>query len=336
LEKVLVALSGGIDSTATILFLQKQGFLVHGLHFLFNDEDPADVIALSNIFSFPLEIVDLRAEFQQEIVGYMTGEYTKGLTPNPCVECNKKMKWRYLIEAADRLGIFFISTGHYARITHDDGQHQLRTAVDKSRDQSYFLYGLSKSIIERAILPLGEHLRSDVVSLVQSYGIDRSNLRHSRDLCFLERGKLGDYLSDRVEFTAGDIYHIDGRLLGTHPALQTLTVGQRRGMGIAGSEPVYVLKIDIPNRKAIVGPQRFLLQKKFIVRDVTWIDGFPPLITDYTVRIRSTHPGAPATVLPQGEFYEVTMESPVLGVTPGQSAVFYHGDIVRGGGVMIG
>jgi tRNA-specific 2-thiouridylase len=276
------------------------------------------------------------------VVQPFVDEYLAGRTPIPCTLCNNFIKFARFLEMADAVGAHHIATGHYARIRRDtaSGRWQLLRGADASKDQTYFLFGLTQAQLARTLFPLGDLAKTDVRALAREMGLSVAEKNDSQEICFVPNGDyaafLAAYLAERgapAAPAAGDIVTTDGRRLGGHQGVHHFTVGQRRGLGIAAGEPLYVISTDARSQRVLVGANEELLRERLRVREVNWIaiEGLAaPLRAE--VKIRNKHAAAPATLHPAGDGIEVVFDNPQRAVTPGQAAVFYQGDLVLGGG----
>ena len=352
--KVAVGLSGGVDSSVAAALLQKQNYSVCGItmeiydeslgvdhsakHACFGPGEKEDVesaAAICQKLKMPFHTIDLRQEYRNHVIQYFRNEYLDGKTPNPCVVCNQKLKFGFLLEKARQAGLEFdyFATGHYARIESAGGRYLLKRAADRSKDQSYFLYGLTQRQLACTLLPLGDHAKQQVREIARSLGLQTADREESQD--FIDGG---DYsiLFDKKEIKAGDIVDETGRALGKHRGIIHYTIGQRRGLGIASDRPLYVQRIDAAQNRIIVGHQENLSNGLLAVGlNLIGIDRIEQPLNDVQVKIRLRHKAADATVYPsEGRHTKIWFKAPQMSVTPGQSAVIYAGDTVLGGGII--
>ena len=338
-ERVLLGMSGGVDSTAACKILQSQGYEVVGLTLLTCERSiPAceEAAALAARFGIEHHIADIRDEFQGSVITPFLQAYLSGLTPNPCIDCNPTIKFRVLMEHADRLGCSHIATGHYVRTLCEGGKHFIRQGADAKKDQSYFLWRLSQEQIARTLFPLGEMTKEEARTLLKEEGLtEKANDGESMEICFFD-GDYRDYLRSAIP-DAGNVikpgYFVDseGRKLGEHKGFPYYTIGQRKGLNIALGYPAYVLRINAAKNTVMLGEADKLLTRYMIVDSPAWVDGIPA--EGMSVRIRHRSTPAPCRIvrqLPDGRWL-VRFDEPVSAVTPGQSAVFYTGDTVAGG-----
>jgi tRNA-specific 2-thiouridylase len=356
--KVLVAMSGGIDSTVTALMLNDQGYEVVGITMKtwdyaasggskketgccnidsFND---ARMAAVQH--GFPHYILDIRDEFGDFVIENFVEEYLAGRTPNPCVMCNTHIKWRALLKRADALGCDFIATGHYAnRHQHDNGRFYLSKGVDETKDQSYVLWGLQQDLLSRTLLPLGTYHKTAIRQMAFDYGYpELAKKSESYEICFVPDNDYRGFLKRRVEgleekVTGGFFVDKTGKVLGKHKGYPFYTIGQRKGLDITFGKPVYVTNIIPETNTVMLGDEDDLNSQEMVVSKINWIkyDG----ITDGTeaiTKIRYKDKGALATLYNHPNGVEVKFSHYAKGIAPGQSAVFYEGDDVIGGGVI--
>lgn len=350
-KKVLVAISGGVDSSTAALLLKKQGYEVMCAHMkLWVDVDNSvvkDSVAacpmICDFLEVPFFLIDLSQQFKSSIIEYFVDEYKAGRTPNPCVKCNKEIKWTAFIKKADELGCDYIATGHYVRIELlEGGRWTVKKGLDNTRDQSYMLWRLSQSDLTRTLTPLGTYLKKDIREIARKNNLPTAEKNESREICFIPDENYNRFLYEYEQkqgrrFEEGDIVHEDGRILGRHRGIPYYTIGQRRGMGIAHPTPLYVKKIDIVNNRIIVGDNDSLFQTKVMVGDINWVGTYPPGEPfEAEVKIRYKHEAAPALIQPLAKnTARIVFKANQRAVTPGQSAVFYNSDILLGGGIIL-
>jgi tRNA-specific 2-thiouridylase len=343
-KRVLVGLSGGVDSAVAAWLLKEAGYRVEGV-FLHNGfplspaEDAARVAAALEI---PLHRLDVSRPFEEKIVRYFVEEYRSGRTPNPCIRCNRAIKIPALREEADRRGIPWIATGHYARTERlGTGETVLLKGRDRKKDQSYFLFEVRGEDLARLLLPLGDRTKEEVRALGRDRRLPSSG-RESQEICFIPDDDHVSFLNSRCAgspFSPGPVRDRDGNLLGSHRGIHTVTVGQRRGLGIASTRPWYVVRIDGGRNTITVGREEDQYSRGLVVRDLTFHGGFPGESgkEGIEVKIRYRHPGVPCTIERIGEDDPpssalVRFQRPQKAVAPGQGAAFYAGDRLLGGG----
>jgi len=335
---IAVAISGGVDSAfaAWTLSRTQKVFLLHGL-FVPEASDPERPLRIAEFLGLPLRVVDLRREFRERVIRYFREAYARGLTPNPCVICNREIKFGLLLAKARELGAERLATGHYARVVYDANlkRYLLLKGRDPRKDQSYFLHQLSQEALSRVVFPLGKLLKEEVVREAVRIGLFNLTAPESQEVCFI-RGDYRELFAD-LDFPPGDIVTVDGRVVGRHRGLYAYTVGQRRGLGLRLGRPYYVVRLDARRNRVVVGEKKDLFCRSFLVGGVNFIyplDPGRPFRAE--VRIRYRHREAPAEVRPLADgLYRVIWERPQKAVTPGQFAVFYRGDLVLGGGEIL-
>jgi len=347
-SRVVVGLSGGVDSSAAAAILHHQGYEVIGVTLWLMkgkgqccSEGMIDAAAICEELGIIHHIVDMRDVFQTEIIDYLVSGYGSGVTPLPCSQCNKTVKFMPMLQyAQSELGCHRIATGHYARIQFDPscGRYQLLRAVDSHKDQSYFLYDLSQDVLAHVLFPLGELTKSVTREIATHYNLRTANKPESQDLCLVESsGSMRSFLDQYLAPKPGTIVDEQGKILGHHEGIQYYTIGQRKGLGIAHHEPLYVTRLDVGRNQVVVGPRSSGQSQECGVHRVNWLSiPLPdnPLSTQVQVRYRA--PAVPATLIPQNDGnVRLIFDEPQFGVTPGQAAVFYQDDRVLGGGIIL-
>ena len=342
-EKVLVGMSGGVDSAAAAALLKEEGFEVTGciLRLLPGDEaweqNLADAQAVADTLGIRLLWADYSDLFRRQVVDYFTAAYQAGLTPNPCVRCNASVKFIALCREAEALGAPYIATGHYAQVDRAPGRARLLRGEDRRKDQSYFLYPLPQSVLRRLLLPLGRLTKGAVRSLAAERGLVNAGKRDSQDICFIPGGDYGAFLAERgLVSRPGDFRDTGGQVLGRHHGLERYTTGQRRGLGVSGGRPLYVVRKDLTANTVILGDEADLYTQAVWAEDFRWVSlpmqSFPLPVTAKT---RYSQGEAAAMLYPEGENrVRVVFDAPQRAVTQGQSLVVYIGDAVAGGGII--
>lgn len=345
--KIAVAMSGGVDSSVTAALLLQEGHEVIGITmqlFAPRSEGPGtpayDAARVAEHLGIPHHLVRFEERFQDLIIDDFIAEYRCGQTPNPCVRCNKYIKFGLLLDKAAELGAEALATGHYVRLTCDaDGLCHLRQARNIAKDQSYFLFTLTQERLQRIVFPLGEiESKDEVRRLAREFGIPVAEKSDSQEVCFIPNDDYVAFLegSGTLGNTAGEIVHLNGKVLGRHNGTHRFTVGQRKGLGIAWKEPLYVVAIDSEHRRVIVGEERHLYAAGLEAAEVSWLIAPEATALDCSCKIRYRHQPVPCRVEPgEGNGCTVYFREPQKSVTPGQSVVFYRGDEVLGGGRIV-
>ncbi len=344
MAKIAVAISGGLDSAVSAALLKKQGHDVFGLtmKLLASEESFAKTAAVARevarFIDIPLHVVDLSEAFDIEVIGDFCQAYARGMTPNPCVRCNYYVKFGALLRHAQQMGADYLATGHYARIEHTAEGWVLRKGVDSKKDQSYFLYRLRQDQLERLLMPLGDLTKMETRSIARQMGLEVPLQKESQDICFTSSANYRDFISARFPAPGepGPFLDPQGSVIGRHRGIINYTVGQRRGLGIAAGEPLYVLEIDPKMNSIVVGPREQLERTGLVADDLNWIDAAGPNQSiRVDAKIRYSHRPAKATLTPfSGTQIQLVFDEPQTAVTPGQSVVFYEGDRVIGGGTI--
>lgn len=348
-EKVVLGMSGGVDSSVAALLLKEAGFQVIGLSMILytcesasakgccTPADRWDARRVCEQLDIPHEIVDLRVIFKKMVVDTFADSYAAGQTPLPCVPCNSEVRFRALAEAADRHGAPWIATGHYARVERGVGARAcLKRARDRKKDQSYFLWGLSALLMDRLLLPLGELTKQEVREKAARAGLKVHDKAESQDLCFVGEGHHAEFIESHYPHKAGrpgDFTDAKGKKLGRHRGIHWYTIGQRRGLALGLPERHYVAGMDISDNRVILKTQQELYSDRLAARDCRW--HVPPDVLEgrrLTVKIRSTHDGSPARLERTAGGFRARFETPQFAITPGQAAVCYDGDTCLGGG----
>ncbi len=338
---VFVAMSGGVDSSAAALLLIQQGLAVRGVHMrLWAHADSADeglarAQRAANALGIGLEVLDYRERFRSEVVADYLQQLGQGKTPNPCIRCNRLIKWGALLEDVLQMGANRLASGHYARLVRQqDGKVQLWKAKDLAKDQSYFLSSLGQAALARMLLPLGEVTKAEVRQMLAAAGLAQERSGESQDLCFLGRADQAQFFAEFAPqlLEPGPIEDREGKLLGRHRGLGLYTIGQRKDIRVAAEEPLYVLAKDLQANRLVVGRKRELGADRLLGTDVVWTSGeAPDLGREYQVKIRSGAKPAPAScqLLPNNDMI-VRFENPLRDITAGQRLVIYDGDLCLG------
>ncbi|PCJ35301.1 MAG: tRNA 2-thiouridine(34) synthase MnmA [Alphaproteobacteria bacterium] len=350
--RVVVAMSGGVDSSVVAAMLKEQGYDVVGITLQLYDhgvavqkkgaccagQDIHDARSVAEAIDIPHYVLDYETRFQDSVMEDFADSYIRGETPIPCVRCNQEVKFKDLLATARDLKADILATGHYVQQKLSGSHAQMYRAVDDLKDQSYFLFATTQDQLDYLRFPLGGMEKDDVRLLAEKYGLQVADKPDSQDICFVPNGNYASII-ERLRpgaSEAGDIVHLDGETLGQHKGIIHYTIGQRKGIGIGGREPLYVVKLDAAKKHVIVGPKEALEVSEITLKEINWLGG--PEIQEagqeIQVKVRSTRPPVPATLFltPDMQAARLELHIPEEGISPGQAAVFYAGDRVLGGG----
>jgi tRNA-specific 2-thiouridylase len=351
--RIVVGMSGGVDSSVAAAILKRRGYDVIGVTIRTWPKEECGASfgraccsleavtrarAVAEDLDIPYYVADFSADFRKEVIDYFCAEYLKGRTPNPCVVCNEKIKFAGLLEKARSLGARSVATGHYARVAagRGRGRHLLKEGKDKTKDQSYFLFSLSQAQLKHCVFPLGGLTKDEVRSMAKGFGLRTHDAVSSQDVCFIQDKSYAEYIRKKtgLEVAPGEIVNSAGRVIGRHKGIIFYTIGQRRGLGIAHKEPLYVTGIDIADNRVTVGGKTDVLKKSLAADRLNWIAlrGIEKPIR-VMAKIRYAHKKAWSTVTKTKEgVVRVDFDEPQASPTPGQAVVFYDRDTVVGGG----
>lgn len=349
MEKVAVAMSGGIDSSLAAALLKEKGHHVMGVTMLVHRENEFDASSsfinharrVADALDIPHYVIDLKDIFHEKVIAPFGEEYRMGRTPNPCVRCNRYIKFDALSKQATSLGARYFATGHHARVVQDDnsGRILLRKGVDREKDQSYFLCALTQEQLHRAIFPIGHLTKKEVRAIAGEKKIPIIRRPESQDICFIPDNNYAEFLKDFIPQASqpGPILDERGNILGNHRGIMNYTIGQRRGLGIAASEPRYVIAIEPKNNAIIVGRRENALGDELVAADINWVSiDRPTEPITAKAKIRYRHPEADVIITPvDKDSVYVKFKEPQLAITPGQAIVFYDGDKVLGGATIM-
>jgi tRNA-specific 2-thiouridylase len=352
-KRVVVAMSGGVDSSVAAGLLARERYEVIGITMrLWTQEDAGaarhhkrccsvedtdEAKAAADALDIRHYVLNLEREFAESVVDHFVREYTRGRTPNPCLACNDKVKFRPLLEHALALGADYLATGHYARVSHSPDRAELLQAIDPAKDQSYVLYTLGQDELRRTLFPVGEYPKDEIRRLAHEWRLPNADKPDSADICFIPSGDYRAFVRERVPVAAGTIVDTAGREVGEHEGIVNYTVGQRRGVPARGNaEPLFVVDIDADENRVIVGRHEELMAPGLVAEELSFVSGETPAAeTPVQARIRYRSPAVPATMRVKGDQAEVRFEAPQRAVTPGQAVVFYDGERVLGGGTIV-
>lgn len=354
--KVVIAMSGGVDSSLTAALLVHQGYECIGVTMRLWDDDLSefdpdnrgccslsaveDARRVADTLGIPYYVLNFRQMFQETVIDYFVKEYAAGRTPNPCIACNRYVKFEGLLEKARQLGAHYVATGHYARIVYDAarGRHLLKRGADVTKDQSYALYHLNQQTLAHFLMPLGDYAKTETRRLAREFGLAVADKPDSQEICFIPDNDYKRYLNDHApgSIRPGNIVDTTGKIIGRHAGLPLYTVGQRKGLGLAVGHPLYVVALDYDKNELLVGTDRDVFARELIADDLNWIlmDHLADQLT-VKAKIRYSAIPADATLTPctDGRVH-VTFAAPQRAITPGQSVVFYDDDMVVGGGII--
>lgn len=350
-DRVVVAMSGGVDSSVTAALIARQGYDAVGISMRLYSTPPSsysksccspddlfDARMVADDLGIPFYVANYQDEFQHRVIDYFVEEYRQGRTPNPCVACNNHLKFDILLKRSLALGARYLATGHFVRVDRSGEVPVMRAGLDESKDQSYFLFGIPREALERVMFPLGEMTKPQVRALAEELGLETAQKPESQEICFVTGTSYKDFVAERLksqEIVRGVIRHVDGTILGEHDGIHEFTVGQRKGLGLSWHEPLYVQAIRPEEGTVVVGPKADLYSRGLVAERCNWLSfdrPSGPLECEVKIRYRSKPVKALVTVGQDATMAFVEFEQGQRAVTPGQAAVFYRGDEVLGGG----
>ena len=353
MKKALIAMSGGVDSSVAAKIMSDRGYLCVGCIMKLNREndnhnsmdafhselcEASDAAQIAERLGMPFFAYDLSDYFEEEVIRHFISNYKHGKTPNPCVRCNRFLKFGKLFEKADELQCDTLVTGHYARIIYNGSEYELKKALDETKDQSYVLYSLTQEQLKRIVFPLGEFSKKDVRTIAESSGFLNANRPDSQDICFIPDGNYAGYIEQALKrhFPPGDFISPDGKILGKHRGIIHYTVGQRRGLGVPSVSPLYVRSINPDNNTVTLVQESGLMIRTVVADDINIISGrslVRPIHAE--VKLRYRQPQQPALVWQEKNSLVIHFEQRLRAPAPGQAAVIYQGETVIGGGTII-
>ena len=346
--KAMIAMSGGVDSSVAAYLMKEQGYICVGATMKLymgeqtaSDSDAEDARAVAEAMGMTHYVFDFQKEFEQQVIKRFVETYAAGATPNPCIICNRYMKFEKLMEEMYKFGCDYVVTGHYARIAYDDksGRYLLKKGIDAAKDQSYVLYNLTQEQLAHTLFPLGEYQKEEIRELAEKQGFSNAHKSDSQDICFVRDGDYARFIEEYsgMNFPEGDFVLEDVTVMGRHKGIIRYTIGQRRGLGLSLPEPLYVCGRSMEKNQVVLGKNDRLFTTAFTAGDVNWISA-EPLSDSFRckVKIRYKQQEAWATVTPLSEdSIRVEFDEPQRGITNGQAAVLYDGDVVMGGGTIL-
>lgn len=355
-KKVVVGMSGGVDSSVAALILKEQGYDVIGVTMqIWQDEDYCDMSEnggccglsavddarrVADVIGIPYYVMNFKKEFRTNVIDYFIREYLEGRTPNPCIACNRYVKWEALLHRSLSIGADYIATGHYGKIAQlDNGRFAVTKSASSNKDQSYVLYNLSQEELSRTLFPLSSMEKDEVRKIAEQAGLPVAHKKDSQDICFIPDGDYAKFIEQKtgISSTPGNFVDTKGNILGQHTGIIHYTVGQRKGLGIAFGEPRYVIRLNVKDNEVVLGTLEELMSKEIYIRDVNYMA--LPNITEplkVTGKVRYSAKDVPCTVFPEKDGrVKAVFDEPVRAATPGQAAVFYLGDNIVCGGSII-
>ena len=356
-RKVVVGMSGGVDSSVAAWLLKEQGYDVIGVTMqIWQDEDTEvqeaeggccglsavdDARRVAMDLGIPYYVMNFKEEFRKNVMDYFVGEYVEGRTPNPCIACNRHVKWESLLRRSMAIGADYIATGHYAQIDRlPGGRYSLKTSVTAAKDQTYALYNLTQEQLSHTLMPVGSYHKEEIRDMAKRLGLPVAHKPDSQEICFIPDHDYASFIEEYTgrELPPGNFVDLDGRVLGRHRGITHYTVGQRKGLNLSMGRPVFVVEIRPETNEVVIGDNEDVFTNVLRCDKLNWmaVDGLHGKSMDVLAKIRYSHKGSPCTIREIGnDMVECRFHEPVRAVTPGQAVVFYDGDYVAGGGTII-
>ncbi|TES92914.1 MAG: tRNA 2-thiouridine(34) synthase MnmA [Candidatus Cloacimonadota bacterium] len=340
-KRVVLGMSGGLDSSVAAYLLQKDGFKVIGITLRFSDasrccseEDACDARKVAQKLGIEHYTIDVTKSFSKEVIDYFIQEYKRGRTPNPCAVCNRKVKFKTLLQKAEELDAIFVATGHYARIQNKNNQYYLLKGKNSRKDQSYFLAKLKREWLEKIIFPVGEYDKKEVLKTAKRSNLPFYKKEESQEVCFIQGNDYRKFMIEKIPELQkpGNILDTEGSILGEHKGIFFYTIGQRKGIQVNINRPLYVISINPEENTITVGEEKNVYKRKFFAENSNWLIPAEKILSEVFVKIRSQHEPVEAKIEIKKDRVFVEFRKPQMAITPGQLSVFYKDDIVLGSG----